>query len=116
MGRAASSQRLRLTWLGSLIPKTLNSPLISELILKGEIHSIKDIMQKSEELGMQTFDQALFHLYQSGEIAYKDALTYADSPNELRLMIKLSKDASVDELSGEMNGLKTVDYEDVIPS
>lgn len=92
----------------------LNSPLISELILKGEIHGIKDIMLKSEELGMQTFDQALYKLYQSGEISYKDALTYADSPNELRLMVKLSNETTADELTGELTGLKTVDYEDMM--
>jgi twitching motility protein PilU len=67
----------------------LNSPFISELIKKGEIGSIKEVMQKSNELGMQTFDQSLFKLYQQGSISYADALHHADSPNDLRLMIKL---------------------------
>ena len=67
----------------------LNSPFIAELIKKGDIGSIKEVMQKSKELGMQTFDQALFDLYQSGQINYADALHHADSPNDLRLMIKL---------------------------
>lgn len=67
----------------------LNSPYIAELIKKGEIGSIKEIMEKSNELGMQTFDQALFHLYRQGLINYADALHHADSPNDLRLMIKL---------------------------
>jgi twitching motility protein PilU len=67
----------------------LNSPLISDLIAKGEISEIKEIMKKSKELGMQTFDQALFNLYEEGRISYEDALRFADSMNEVRLMIKL---------------------------
>jgi len=67
----------------------LNSPLISDLIFKGEVHEIKEIMKKSRELGMQTFDQALFDLYEQGRIAYEDALRFADSTNEVRLQIKL---------------------------
>jgi len=67
----------------------LNSPLISDLIFKGEVHEIKSIMAKSRELGMQTFDQHLFELYEAGAISYEDALRNADSVNELRLMIKL---------------------------
>jgi twitching motility protein PilU len=68
----------------------LNSPLISDLIFKGEIHEIKEIMKKSRELGMQTFDQALFDLHESGRISYEDALRFADSTNEVRLNIKLN--------------------------
>ncbi|MDF3011614.1 MAG: pilus retraction protein PilT [Burkholderiales bacterium] len=67
----------------------LNSPLISDLIFKGEIHEIKEIMKKSREMGMQTFDQALFDLYEAGRIGYEDALRFADSTNEVRLNIKL---------------------------
>ncbi|HYL17748.1 MAG TPA: PilT/PilU family type 4a pilus ATPase [Burkholderiales bacterium] len=67
----------------------LNSPLISDLIFKGEVHEIKEIMRKSRELGMQTFDQALFDLYEGGLISYEDAMRNADSMNELRLAIKL---------------------------
>jgi twitching motility protein PilU len=67
----------------------LNSPLISDLIFKGEVQEIKQIMEKSRELGMQTFDQHLFELYEQGMISYEDALRNADSVNELRLMIKL---------------------------
>lgn len=70
----------------------INSPLISDLIRKGEINEIKDLMKRSRELGMQTFDQALFDLYKQGQISYKDALKYADSENDLRLQIKLSED------------------------
>ena len=67
----------------------LNTPLISDLIFKGEIHELKEIMRKSRELGMQTFDQALFDLYEAGLISYEDAMRNADSMNELRLAIKL---------------------------
>jgi twitching motility protein PilU len=67
----------------------LNSPYISELIKKGDIGGIKEVMEKSNELGMQTFDQALFKHYNQGMITYADALHHADSPNDLRLMIKL---------------------------
>ncbi len=67
----------------------LNSPLISDLIFKGHVHEIKQIMKKSREAGMQTFDMALFELYEAGKISYEDALRNADSMNELRLQIKL---------------------------
>ncbi len=80
----------------------LNSPLISDLILKGEIHEIKAIMAKSRELGMMTFDQALFDLYEADKITYEDALRNADSINELRLRIKLEgKEAkAADKMEG----------------
>jgi twitching motility protein PilU len=80
----------------------LNSPLIADLIFKGEIHGIKEIMKKSKELGMKTFDMALFDLYEEGRISYDDALRFADSMNEVRLMIKLySKQAQdMDRNSG----------------
>ena len=78
----------------------LNSPLISDLIFKGEVHEIKEIMKKSRELGMQTFDQALFDLYEADKITYEDALRNADSVNDLRLNIKLnSKHAKNRDLS-----------------
>jgi twitching motility protein PilU len=72
----------------------LNSPLISDLILKGEIHMIKEIMTKSNELGMKTFDQALYDLYEADLISFEDALRNADSMNELRLRIKLEGKAA----------------------
>lgn len=72
----------------------LNSPLIAEHIFKGNVHDIKDVMKRSNELGMKTFDQALFDLYESGTISYENALRFADSVNDLRLAIKLeSKDS-----------------------
>jgi twitching motility protein PilU len=67
----------------------LNSPLIADLIFKGDVSEIKEIMKKSTELGMQTFDQALFQLHEAGHISYEDALRNADSVNDLRLRIKL---------------------------
>ncbi|MHB1100084.1 MAG: PilT/PilU family type 4a pilus ATPase [Burkholderiales bacterium] len=74
----------------------LNSPLISDLIFKGDVHEIKEIMAKSKEAGMQTFDQALFDLYENGSISYEDALRNADSVNDLRLQIKLHGSQSKD--------------------
>lgn len=78
----------------------LNSPLVSDLIFKGDVHEIKEIMKKSREIGMQTFDQALFDLFEAGRISYEDALRNADSVNDLRLSIKLNgKDAKDRDLS-----------------
>lgn len=83
----------------------VNTPLVSDYIRKGEIHLLKELMTKSTQQGMQTFDQALFKLYQDGEVSYDDAIHHADSANELRLMIKLSKDGARDK--GE-SGLQDV--------
>jgi twitching motility protein PilU len=78
----------------------LNSPLVADLILKGETNMVKEAMSKSVELGMQTFDQALFNLYEEGRITEEDALRNADSINELRLKFKLhSKDSKVKDAS-----------------
>ena len=80
----------------------LNTPLISDLIFKGDVTEIKEIMKKSRNLGMQTFDQALFDLFESNVITYEDALRNADSLNDLRLQIKLSsqRGKSTDLASG----------------
>ena len=87
----------------------LNSPLISDLIFKGEVHGIKDIIAKSRELGMQTFDQALFDLYEGGLISYEDALRNADSVNDVRLRIKLeSKESKDRDLSAGLDHLGIV--------
>jgi twitching motility protein PilU len=87
----------------------LNSPLIQDLIFKGEVHEIKDVMKKSRELGMQTFDQHLFDLYEAQQISYEDALRNADSVNELRLMIKLhGKEAKDKDLSTGIEHLNIV--------
>jgi twitching motility protein PilU len=68
----------------------LNTPLVSDMVFKGEVSGIKDVMKKSRELGMQTFDQAIYDLYERGKITYEDALRNADSVNDLRLNIKLN--------------------------
>jgi twitching motility protein PilU len=70
----------------------INTPLVSDTIRKGDVHTIKEIMKKSTEQGMQTFDQALYTLYASGQISYDAALASADSANDLRLLIKLAGD------------------------
>ena len=82
----------------------INSPYISDLIFKGDVHEIKNVMARSRELGMQTFDQALFDLYEADLITYEDALRNADSVNDLRLKIKLEgKHAKEDRGSGMDN-------------
>jgi len=83
----------------------LNTPLASDLIRKGEVSDLKELMKKSTELGMQTFDQALYELYDAGEITYEDALGYADSPNDLRLMIKLGSETDATYLSNAADEL-----------
>lgn len=84
----------------------INSPLISDLIFKGDVHGIKDIVSRSRELGMQTFDQALFDLHEAGQITYDDALRNADSVNDLRLKFKLhSKDAHAKDNSSGLDHL-----------
>ena len=88
----------------------LNSPLIADLILKGEVHDIKEIMSKSNELGMKTFDQALFDLYEEDAITYEDALRNADSMNELRLRIKLEGKAA--KAGGGEDGLDHLSLEE----
>lgn len=87
----------------------LNTPLASDLIRKGEVHELKALMTKSSELGMQTYDQALYALYEQGEITYEDALSYADSPNDLRLMIKLGSEADAEHLEGVAKSLRLQD-------
>ena len=82
----------------AVIEVLLNTPLVSDLIRKGEVHTLKEIMSKSNEIGMQTFDQALYQLYDAGEITYEDAISHADSPNDLRLMIKLGSETDADYL------------------
>ena len=87
------SQRLIPGLHEKLVPAVevmLNSPLIADFIFKGEVTNIKETMKKSRELGMQTFDQALFDLYEANLVTYEDALRNADSVNDLRLQIKLT--------------------------
>ncbi|MDH3342835.1 MAG: PilT/PilU family type 4a pilus ATPase [Gammaproteobacteria bacterium] len=81
----------------------INTPLMSDMIFKGQVHEMKELIGKSNELGMRTFDQALFDLFESGRITFEDALRNADSVNDLRLRVKLeSKGSKKDDL---MEGL-----------
>ncbi len=89
----------------------VGTPLASDLIRKGEVHKLKDLMKRSNEQGMITFDQALYNLYQDGIITYEDALRSADSPNEVRLMIKLNS-GDADKLSAETDGITLMDEEE----
>jgi len=103
--KAIISQRLIRTEDGqgrrAAIEIMLNTPLVSDLVLKGEFHELKGIMSRSRELGMQTFDQALFDLYNEGEISYDEALRNADSTNELRLQIKLKSSRGAPNATNE---------------
>ena len=83
----------------------LNTPLIGDMIEKGKVSEVKDVMKRSRELGMQTFDQAVYDLYKAGEISYEDALKNADSTNEVRLMIKLGAEAGEIPEEPGMQGL-----------
>ncbi|MGB3067410.1 MAG: PilT/PilU family type 4a pilus ATPase [Ottowia sp.] len=111
--RALVSQRLigRQDGKGrtAVVEIMLNSPLISDLIFKGEVSEIKEIMKKSREIGMQTFDQALFDAFENHLITYEDALRNADSANDLRLQIKLtSKRAKSQDLAAGTEHLQIV--------
>jgi len=88
----------------AVVEVMINSPLASDYIRKGEVHLMKELMSKSSELGMQTFDQALYKLYSAGEVSYESALAHADSPNDLRLMIKLGAETAK-PIPGQPRGL-----------
>ncbi|MFI4885814.1 MAG: PilT/PilU family type 4a pilus ATPase [Steroidobacterales bacterium] len=92
----------------------LNSPLIQDLIFKGEVAKIKDVMARSTRLGMKTFDQSLYELYETGFISYEDALRNADSKNELRLRIKLESKRE-NKAIDDGGALKIVEEEDGRP-
>jgi twitching motility protein PilU len=97
--RAIVSQRLVPTKEGkrcAAVEVLLGTKTIAELILKARLTDIKEIMEKSENIGMQTFDGALFKLYQADKITFEDAIANADSPNNLRLRIKLAEGKSVE--------------------
>jgi twitching motility protein PilU len=87
----------------------LNTPLAAEMIRKGEIHKLKELMKRSNELGMITFDQHLYQLYEEGVISYENALAYADSANDIRLMIKLGATHTSDSLIDELDGITLAD-------
>ena len=94
----------------AVIEVLINTPLCSDMIRKAEVHKLKELMTKSRDIGMQTFDQALYDLYSEGEITYEDALRHADSENDLRLLIKLGSGATGgDQLSASLDGLSISD-------
>jgi len=87
----------------------LGTPLVQDYIRDGEIHKLKEVMKESTNLGMRTFDQSLFELYQSGEISYEDALRHADSANEVRLRIKLAQGGDAHTLSQGLDGVELIE-------
>jgi twitching motility protein PilU len=89
----------------------MNTPLAANLILKGEVHELKALMKRSTEGGMMTFDQALYELYTNGQISYDDAIRYADSANEVRLMIKLSDKEGSAQLGSSLGRVTLVEHE-----
>jgi twitching motility protein PilU len=114
--RAMISQRLVPREVGkgriAAMEVMLNTPLIADLIFRGEVAAIKEIMAKSNRLGMMTFDQALYELFETGVISYEEALRNADSKNEIRLRIKLeSKRAKAGHID-DTGALKILEEEE----
>ena len=99
----------------AIIEILINTPLASDLIRKAEVHKLKELMTKSSDVGMQTFDQALYQAYSAGEITYEDALAHADSANDLRLMIKLGANNSAANIQGGAGKLSLSDDQDYRP-
>ena len=89
----------------------INSPHIADLIMKGDVPEVKEAMRKSTDSGMQTFDQALFELARDKEISEEDAIHYADSPNEVRLMLKLAREDAVEQAASSTDHLTLADPE-----
>ena len=90
----------------------INTPYVSQMIREGNVAELKDVMGKSNQQGMLTFDQALFALYKKKKITYEDALHHADSANELRLMIKLGSKSGVKKMGDTLSGVTLVDVDD----
>ena len=99
----------------AVVEVLINTPLAADLIRKGEVHELKALMKRSTELGMQTFDQALYDLYTQGEITYEDALAHADSANDLRLMIKLGSETDSEYLGQTAQKLALAPSDDDTP-
>jgi twitching motility protein PilU len=87
----------------------INTPLAADIIRKGDVHTLKELMTRSTEQGMQTFDQHLYEMYAEGQITYEDAIAHADSANDLRLMIKLGADSDPNALTNGTAGLTIQD-------
>ncbi len=90
----------------------INTPLVSQMIREGNVTELKEVMSKSNQQGMISFDQALFELYKNKEISYEAALHHADSANELRLMIKLGNKANVKKMGAALSGVTLMDVDD----
>ncbi|MBV1932455.1 MAG: PilT/PilU family type 4a pilus ATPase [Porticoccaceae bacterium] len=114
--RAIIAQQLLPTADGSgrraAIEILINTPLVSDIIRKGDVHKLKELMTRSGELGMQTFDQALYKLYDEGVISYDDAIAAADSKNDLRLLIKLQSETDAGYLDSAANELTVKESDD----
>ncbi len=96
----------------AVVEVMLNTPLAADYIRKGEVHKLKDLMKRSTEHGMLTFDQALYDLYREGEITEEDALRHADSANEVRLMIKLGASSDASYYADRVGDVSLVDTGD----
>ena len=96
---------------GAAIEVPLGTPLVAELVLRGEIDGIKEVLKKSENIGMKTFDTALFELFQEGLISEEEALRNSDSPNNVRLKIKFAKEGGESD-SGSPGGLSLASIEE----
>jgi len=96
----------------AVVEVMLNTPLAADIIRKGEVYKLKELMKRSTEHGMMTFDQALFRLHQEGEISFEDALKHADSANEVRLMIKLQGQEVQSELDKSVERMSLADDEE----
>ena len=86
----------------------IGSPLVKDLIRKGEIHQLKNVMRDSSHHGMITFDKCMFRMYKEGKISYDDALRHADSANEVRLMIKMDEGGDMDSLARGLAGVEVL--------
>ena len=95
-----------------VVETLINTPLATDLIRKGEVHKLKELMKRSTEQGMMTFDQALYNLYSEGEITYDDAILHADSANEVRLMIKLGG-GDAERYAARMETVDLIDQEEM---
>lgn len=108
--RAIIAQRLIPTHDGkarrAAVEILINTPYVADQIMRGEVHLLKDAMKNGSHQGMQTFDQAVYQLYKDKSISYKHTLQYADSPNEVRLMVKLGEKANIDQLASSLSDVE----------
>lgn len=108
--RAIIAQRLIPTHDGkarrAAVEILINTPYVADQIMRGEVHLLKDAMKNGSHQGMQTFDQAVYQLYKGKSISYKHTLQYADSPNEVRLMVKLGEKANIDQLASSLSDVE----------